>query len=208
MPEKMTKKNPTDWEQHYLDKDMPWDKGQPAPGLTDFLQNKQVLRGRVLVPGCGLGHDVRALSTAGESTVKVVGLDLSPTATAQANDFPKVGQEQFVTGDFFDLTDDLRDSFNWIWEHTCFCAIDPSMREEYVNASASALKEGGKLLAVFYLDPYDEEHLAGEGPPHGCTLEELDKLFTPHFEINEHWQPSEAYQGRESKELMMILHKR
>ena len=198
----------TDWEQHYQEKNTPWDKGKAAPGLDAFLRDRQALSGRILVPGCGLGHDVRALSTAGGNGAEAIGLDLSPTAMAQVNEFPKVGREQFVTGDYFDLSEGMLDSFDWIWEHTCFCAIDPSMREAYVKASAKALKKGGKLLAVFYLDPYDEEHPPGEGPPHGCSLEELEKLFTPHFDIIEHWQPNEAYPGREKKELMMILQKR
>lgn len=204
----MTKKNPSEWEQHYLEKNTPWDKGKAAPSLDAFLRDRQVLTGRILVPGCGLGHDVRALSAAGGDEAEVIGLDLSPTAMIQANEFTKVGREQFVTGDYFDLPEDLSDSFDWIWEHTCFCAIDPDMREKYVKASAKALKKGGKLLAVFYLNPYDEEHPPGEGPPHGCSLDELEKLFAHHFDIIEHWPPGEAYPGRENKELMMILQKR
>lgn len=204
----MTKKNPTDWEQHYQDHDTPWDKGQPAPGLVAFLQERQALTGRILVPGCGLGHDVRALSAAGGEQAEVIGLDLSPSAMAQANEFAKAGREGFVAGDYFSLTKNLRSSFDWIWEHTCFCAIDPDRRMDYVQASADALKPGGQLLAVFYLNPYDENHLAGEGPPHGCSLDELKNLFAPHFTILEHWQPSAAYPGREGRELMMILQKK
>ncbi len=202
------KKNPTDWEQHYQNKDTPWDKGLAAPALTAFLKAKQILYGRILVPGCGLGHDVRELSAAGGKDTEVIGLDLSPTAMEQANAFTKVGREQFVAGDYFDLPEKLLGSFDWIWEHTCFCAIDQDMREEYVKASASALKTGGKLLAVFYLNPYDEEHPPGEGPPHGCTREELEERFGLYFKITEHWQPDKSYPGREGKELMMILQKK
>ena len=82
------------------------------------------------------------------------------------------------------------------------------MREEYVQASARALKENGHLLAVFYLDPYDEEHAPGDGPPFGCSLEELENLFAEQFTILEHWQAEQSYPGRESRELMMILKKR
>lgn len=204
----MTKKNPDEWEQHYQDHDTPWDKGQPAPGLVSFLQEKHSLTGRVLVPGCGLGHDVRALSAAGGEAAEVIGFDLSPTAMEQANEFAKVGREQFAAGDYFALPESLHNSFDWIWEHTCFCAIDPDRREDYVQACATALKPGGQILAVFYLDPYDENHPAGEGPPHGCSFEELEALFGPYFNILEHWQPSAAYPGREKKELMVILQKK
>ena len=47
---------PTDWEAHYQQGDMPWEKGAPSPGLVDFLASEPV-PGRVLVPGCGAGHD-------------------------------------------------------------------------------------------------------------------------------------------------------
>jgi len=204
----MDMKNAEDWEQHYRENDTPWDKGYPAPGLTAFLAEREIPKGRILVPGCGLGHDVRALSAAGGEDAEVVGLDVSATAMKLANEFPKVGGEKFAVGDFFDLPENLRGAFDWIWEHTCFCAIDLDRRADYARAAAAALKPGGRLLAIFYLDPYDEEHQPGEGPPHGCTLEELEELFGPHFEITEHWHPSAAYPGREGKELMMVLQKR
>ena len=204
----MNIKNSADWEQHYLENDTPWDKGLPAPGLSAFLNEKQVLTGKILVPGCGLGHDVRALSAAGGDAAKVIGLDVSATAMSQASEITKIGREQFVRGDFFDLPAEMRGTFDWIWEHTFFCAIDQDLREEYVQASADALKPDGHLLAVFYLDPYDDEHHRGEGPPHGCSLEELELLFGPQFDIIEHWQPNEAYPGRENLELMVVLQKR
>ncbi|MCF6311426.1 MAG: TPMT family class I SAM-dependent methyltransferase [Verrucomicrobiales bacterium] len=204
----MMEKNPNEWEQHYLDQNIPWDKGRPAPALVAFLKDHPAPTGRILVPGCGMGHDVRALSAAGGEASEVIGFDLSPTAMKLADDFPKVGREHFLAGDYFKLPEELHHSFDWIWEHTCFCAIDQDQRASYVQASAKALKPGGKLLGVFYLNPYDDEHAPGEGPPHGCSLDELEKLFGDLFEITEHWQPSDAYPGREGKELMVILQKR
>lgn len=201
-------KNANDWEQHYRDKDTPWDKGYPAPGLTAFLGEREAPKGHILVPGCGLGHDVRALSKAGGEDTQVVGLDISATAMELARGFSQAGGEKFEVGDFFNLPKNLRGTFDWIWEHTCFCAIGLERRADYVQACADALKPGGRLIAVFYLDPYDDEHQPGEGPPHGCTLGELEELFGPHFNITEHWQPSQAYPGREGKELMVILQKR
>ena len=47
--------------------------------MVDWLaQNPGRFRGRTLVPGCGLGHDVRALVMSGAE--EVVGMDLSPSA--------------------------------------------------------------------------------------------------------------------------------
>src|SRR5213592_3090745 len=66
------------WEERYQTKDMPWEKGEPSPGLVDFLANHPDLsRGTVCVPGCGTGHDVRAWAAAG---FDAYGFDIAPSA--------------------------------------------------------------------------------------------------------------------------------
>jgi SAM-dependent methyltransferase len=193
---------PTDWEANYQRNETPWDKGAPSPGLVDFLRNEPV-RGRVLVPGCGLGHDVRALAATAD---EVVGLDIAPSAVKGARTFPAVGGESYELADLFALPPRLLGCFDWVWEHTCFCAIDPAMREAYVAAVAEALRPGGHLLAVFYLDP-GHDH-PGEGPPFGVSKAELDALFAPRFTLVREWLPENAYAGREAREWMRVLLRR
>jgi SAM-dependent methyltransferase len=193
---------PTDWEANYQRNETPWDKGAPSPGLVDFLRNEPV-RGRVLVPGCGLGHDVRALAATAD---EVVGLDIAPSAVKGARTFPAVGGESYELADLFALPPRLLGCFDWVWEHTCFCAIDPAMREAYVAAVAEALRPGGHLLAIFYLDP-GHDH-PGEGPPFGVSKAELDALFAPRFTLVREWLPENAYAGREVREWMRVLLRR
>ena len=188
---------PTDWEARYQTKDMPWEKGAPSPGLTDLLASEPV-RGRVLVPGCGYGHDVRALAATAD---EVVGIDIAPSAVQGARTFPTVGGESYELTDLFALPPQKRGSFDWVWEHTCFCAIDPALRPAYVQAVAGALRPGGHLLAIFYLDP---DH-PGDGPPFSVTKTELDALFTPRFTLLREWLPKHAYPGREGCEWMRLL---
>ncbi len=189
----------TDWESCYQRGETPWDKGSASPGLIDFLACRQVT-GRVLVPGCGLGHDVRALSAAG---ARVVGLDIAPTAVDVARRVVPVGEESYEQGDLLQLAPELRGGFDWVWEHTCFCAIEPSLREAYVGAVASALRPGGRLLAVFYLDP---GHGRGEdGPPFGVSPAELDWFFGGRFHLLEEWTPVRAYSGRLGRERMRLM---
>ena len=55
----------TDWNERYRTEDTPWDKGKPAPGLVDWLAKRQMSpNNRVLVPGCGKGHDAAAWADA------------------------------------------------------------------------------------------------------------------------------------------------
>jgi SAM-dependent methyltransferase len=190
---------PTDWEAQYQTNDTPWEKGAPSPGLVDFLATEPV-RGRVLVPGCGFGHDVRALAATAD---EVVGLDIAALAVEGAQRLPRVGAEHYVHGNFFALPDDLRGTFDGVFEHTCFCAIDPSMRPAYVESVAGALKPGGQYLAVFYLDPGNDS--PDEGPPFEVSLAELDRLFLPRFTLLREWLPVHAYLGREGKEWMRLM---
>lgn len=192
------------WEQLYLDDHTPWEKGRPSPGLEDYLEDKQI-SGRVIAPGCGLGHDVRAIAATNQEA-EVIGLDIAPSAVEKANEFTKVGGERVELGDWFNLPDELTGSCDWIFEHTCFCAIHPSQREDYVQAARSALKPGGKLLGVFYLNPYDDEHPVGtEEPPYGTELEVLESYFTPFFEILESYVPKRAFPGREGRERLIVM---
>jgi SAM-dependent methyltransferase len=189
----------TDWESRYVTGDVPWDKGSAHPGLIAFLKSNPV-HGRVLVPGSGLGHDARALAATAD---EVVGLDISPSAVKAAKAHPTVGGERYVPGDLFALPPPLRGAFDVVFEHTCFCAIPPERRADYVSAVASALAPGGLVLAVFYLDPGLDP---GEsGPPFGVTRAELDALFAPRFTLLREWTPSATYPGREGRETCRLL---
>ena len=53
-----------DWDRRYQIGDIPWEKGAPAPPLLEWLQACGPLHGNILVPGCGYGHDVRAIAAA------------------------------------------------------------------------------------------------------------------------------------------------
>jgi len=185
-----------DWNQRYVAGDTPWDKGEAHPVLEDMLA-EGALTGRVLVPGCGTGHDVRALARLG---LKVVGLDLAPQALARAEASPRVGTEVYELGDLFRLPPDWLASFDGVFEHTCFCAIDPLQRSAYVEAVAGVLRPGGRLLSVFFVNPENE----GEGPPFGCTPEELDGLFGGCFRLlEEHWEIP-TYPERKGRELLRL----
>ena len=200
---------PTDWESCYRAGETPWDKGAPAPPLLEWLEQPgHRLNGEVLVPGCGLGHDVRAIAATGQPA-HVVGLDISPTALARACRLPLAGNESYVEADLFDLPPDLRGRFDWVCEHTCFCAIDPARRADYVQAVAGALRPGGQLLAIFYLRPWSggEPSPPGGGPPFPTSPEELDRLFAGRFDLLEESVPTRAYRGREGRELRRLLRK-
>ncbi len=188
---------PAFWKKRYEAKTDEWDKGAPSPGLVDFLRAGNYGTGSVIVPGCGRGHDARALAKAG---FDVLGVDVAEIpvrdATALAEK-ARLKNIRFEQGSFFDAPRKYAGKFDWMFEHTFFCAIDPAWRDRYVVTAAKLLRKGGWLLGVFYNIQPDE------GPPFGCTREELFERFSPKFTLwFEKIPPS--FPNREGKELLML----
>ena len=197
-----------DWDKRYRTGETPWEKGAPAPPLLEWLGRRGGMQGGVLVPGCGLGHDVRAIAAVSPGA-QVVGLDLAASALDQARRFSLAGKETYQLADIFVLPIELTNRFEWVFEHTCFCAIEPWQRPNYVRGVIRALRPEGMLLAIFFLNPWDPgEAPEGGGPPFAVTREELESLFANHFELVEELKPHTAYPGREGREIVRLLRKR
>jgi SAM-dependent methyltransferase len=184
----------SEWEVRYQKGDMPWEKGVPAPGLIDFLAaHPELPRGTVLVPGCGTGHDARAWAQAGFA---VTGLDLAPSAVQLSRERTEAAglNAEFRLANFLEEKPAVQ--FDWIFEHTLYCAIDRERRDDYVQAILRWLKPTGQFLAVHYM--IQEE----EGPPFGCLQPELMDRFGPHFTLKQGWVPR-SYPNRAGLELML-----
>lgn len=195
-----------DWEACYRSGETPWDKGCAAPPLQEVIERHGPAlwgNGPVLVPGCGLGHDVRALASLG---IPVLGLDIAETAVEKAREFPSVGAETYEAGNFLDPAWGDGRHFSAIWEHTCFCAIDPGQRVRYAASTAGVLSPGEVFVGVFYLTPNDPDEVV-TGPPFNVSIAELDEVFSPWFERIDGWVPQRVYPSREGREWVGIFRK-
>lgn len=190
------------WEARYQSGETRWEHGAPSPGLVDFLrEHPELQRGSVAVPGCGFGHDVRAWADFGFNPS---GFDLAPSAIAGAREQTAIWEKAraekhrpvnippFVLADF--LHDDPPFRFDYVFEHTLFCAIQPAERDAYVEALLRWIKPGGTYLAVNYI-------VCEGGPPFPVDREELWRRFRPHFHIIDQWVPR-SYHTRTGRELM------
>lgn len=193
-----------DWNQRYLDGDTPWDKGTYTPALLEILA-KQVIpaEAMVLVPGCGYGHDARALADAGYS---VTGMDIATSAVKGARLAHQEAQGlEFVHADLFDPRLPDQKHYNAIWEHTCYCAILPEQRADYVAAVHGLLVDGGLLIGVFFTNTEMPE---GEGPPFETSVADVHQLFSHDFDLLWEKQPDNTFPTRQGCEWLMVWQKK
>lgn len=189
------------WNQRWVDQDTPWDMGRTAPPFERAVRDGLVpVGGRALVPGCGAGHDARFLAEAG---FDVTGVDLSETALARARALAAEAGTAvtYRQADLLALPDDLA-GFDLVLEHTCFCAIDPERRDDYVASIAGAVRPGGHLLGLFFL--FEAE----EGPPFGATQEEIEHRFGAHFDVLHVERPDDSHEARQGREGLFVLRRR
>ena len=152
--------------------------------------------------GCGRGDDCRLLAKAGW---EVWGFDFASGAIREAQALAKAEGLDIVfeQRDIFDLLPKYREFFDGVWEYTCFCAIDPQRRNEYVRLVRQILRPEGWLLACFY--PLRE---GTDGPPFPTSEVEIRRLFTPHFSFVEAYAPGTSVEQRKGFEWMVLARPR
>jgi SAM-dependent methyltransferase len=189
----------TAWEDRYQTDNTPWDLVHPAPVFVGLLDSDQCPHpGSMAVLGCGKGHDALLFAAAG---FEVVGFDFaqSPIEQAQATATAKNLKAQFLQRDIFDLVPEFLQGFDFVLEHTCFCAIDPSLRSQYVQLVKSLLRPQGKLIALFFT------HNRPGGPPFGIQPAEVLELFTPEFEPLRFEPNQQSVASRQGEEYLGIF---
>ena len=132
------------------------------------------------MPGCGRGYAVRALSKGGRS---VVGVDISKTACEAASSFLPSPEEmegcgpcEYLNCSFFDIQpDNVGGQFDFAYDYTFLCALDPDMREKWAVTYARLLTDEGKLFTAVF--PIGDR---SGGPPYAMTVELVEKLLSPH----------------------------
>jgi hypothetical protein len=150
---------------------IPWDFGGVPNSLKVFLEEHHG-PGRVLIPGCGSGYEIKAFASSGWD---VIGIDFSTIAVARARMVLGSLADNVHKGDFFDYP--LPEgAFNIIYERTFLCTFVPDHWTRYARRIASLTAPGGILCGFFFLGPEDEP------PPYPISREQLHELLGRWFE--------------------------
>ena len=186
---------PDDWEQHYRDENTQWDLGVPAPPLV--RASGLLAPVRTVVVGSGTGQDALSLASRG---FDVTGVDFAPSAVRIANENATKRKltARYIQADVLTMPGDDAPWQLWV-EHTCFCAIDPSQRDAYVEAAHRSLAPDGKLLALFYA------HKREGGPPFATTRAEVEMRFGKHFDLLSMEIPEDSIERRRGDELLALF---
>ena len=162
--------NQSYWSKRYQDGDTPWDLGAVSPPLQayfDTLEDKDL---SILIPGAGRAYEARYLMEKGFSRVFVC--DWAQEALdALKPDFP---DNRLICEDFFQL----EGSYDFLVEQTFFCALNPSLRANYVQKVNGLLKPNGRLVGLLFAREFPFE-----GPPFGGSEQEYRRLFQDLFDI-------------------------
>lgn len=157
------------WDSRYRDGQTPWDQGGVPHALTRLLA-ASAAPGRVLIPGCGFGYEVRAFHEAGWD---VLAIDYSPSAVARARqalgEFGEFG-DKVILADFF-ANDFGREKFDVVYERTFLCALPPRMWPAYARRMSELLVDRGQLVGTFFYGHNDEP------PPHSLTPAAADAVL-------------------------------
>jgi len=185
----------TFWNDQYNANTTGWDLGEVSPPIKayiDQLVNKDL---RILIPGCGNSYEAGYLLQQGFTNITVI--DIAPILVSRLQEKYKGNAGiKIIQGDFFEHSG----QYDLILEQTFFCALDPSLRENYVARMHQLLATGGKLAGVLFNREFEQQ-----GPPFGGTEPAYKMLFEKHFKPLVFETCHNSFFKRKGTELFIIL---
>ena len=193
--------NPTCWDSKYKNNQAQWDINGPTPIIVDWFK-KNPIKKKIIVPGCGYGHDALYLATQGHD---VYAVDFSTQAIniLKANAKERKINLNILNEDYFKL-EKYYGMFDLFLEYTFFCAILPTERKKYIEVSSKLLNRNGLFVGI--LLPLDKEIEEG-GPPFGIELQDTIKLFQKYYHLVECKNSERSIKPRKGKEKFVLFEK-
>ena len=187
-----------DWEQRYQNEDTGWDIGSISTPLKEYFDQLSDKGIKILIPGCGNGHEAAYLHQQGFSNVFL--LDLAPSPLSNfLKENPTFPKEHLIEDNFFNHSGE----YDLIVEQTFFCAIHPEHRQACAEKVHELLKPKGKLMGLLWSVELNEKH-----PPFGGSKEEYHNYFDPLFNFVHFGNSYNSIQPRSGRELFLLAEKK
>lgn len=183
------------WNNRYIQNDTGWDIGAPSPALVLYAETFP-LDTSILIPGCGNAYEAVYLLKKGFTGITL--LDISPALTASVAEKLKDYTVNIITADFFEHAG----AYDLILEQTFFCALDPSLREAYIQKMHSLLKPGGQLAGLLFNRSFEG------GPPFGGSVAEYENLFNNLFSLEKMEPAKNSIPQRAGSEVFFIARRK
>lgn len=186
------------WQNRYLNNETGWDVKEITVPLKDYIDQLKDKNLSILIPGAGNGYEYEYLIENGFNNVTVIDIAEQPLTNIR-NRVKNHVAENLVCDDFFNH----EKKYDLIIEQTFFCALNPSLRDKYVEKMHELLNPKGKLIGLLFQFPLTEE-----GPPFGGSENEYVKLFSNNFKIRTLETAYNSIKPREGRELFFIFEKK
>jgi SAM-dependent methyltransferase len=159
----------------------PWNIGEPQPELA-ALHRAGRFRSDVLDAGCGHAELSLALAADGYT---VVGLDISPTAIAEANKAAQLrglATASFAQADITTLTG-YDGRFSTVLDSTLFHSLPVEGREGYLRSIHRAAAPGAQLFILVFARGAFPPDL--ETKPHEVSEDELREAVSQYWTVDD-----------------------
>ncbi|HSH01028.1 MAG TPA: methyltransferase domain-containing protein [Anaerolineae bacterium] len=194
-------REPDFWNDRYATGSDGWDLGEVTPALVDWVTETGAAGGEVIVLGAGRGYDGRWLAARGW---EVTAVDFAAAAVAEMEALATAeAPMRIMQANIFELPADLMGRFDYVWEYTCFCAIDPSQRADYADLVYRLLRPGGLWVGLVF--PIGTRP---GGPPFTVQPDVVISLLGAYgLELVSRQRPVRGVEGRVGVEELVVMRK-
>ena len=193
---------PEYWEISYQSGQIPWDLGKSTPIFNQWIEacNKPL---SICILGAGNGWDALNFAQKGH---KVTAVDFSKSAVNNMKS-SAIGSDLIINilhMNIFDLNKIYSNHFDVVLEYTCFCAIVPSRRRDYLSVVQNILKPKGEFVGLLF--PIDKDP-SEDGPPFGVDLDSTINLMSEFLSFIKKEIPKLSIKSRSGREVFVIFRK-
>lgn len=188
----------TFWNNQYDANTTGWDLGEVSPPLKTYIDQLTNKNLRILIPGCGNTYEAEYLLQQGFANITVI--DIAPILVAKLKEkFVSNPHIKIILGDFFEH----QGEYDLVLEQTFFCAINPSLRKDYVSKMSELLAPKGKLAGVLFDREFEQQ-----GPPFGGHKCQYEPMFEKDFDFKTFELCNNSFVKRAGTELFINLQKK